>query len=128
LPTRRASTYINLHNINYTGRPKFAPIISSAHVVLQIDLHDSHRTMHEDDRGYYSQEGAIYPDDRHISISPLVSTLIQFHNVDYGLEQCTLTIIIPSLNMSHNPNTRLYPSDGTLVDIWELEMTDEISP
>ncbi|EEB87723.1 hypothetical protein MPER_14831, partial [Moniliophthora perniciosa FA553] len=128
LPTRRASTYLNLHKINFTGSPAFSPITSFAHVVLQVDLRDPQRILSEDERGYYSREGAIYPDDRHIKVSSKVSTVIQFRNLDYGMERCALYISVPALNMPHDPATNIEPEDGARVDIWTLDTSDEISP
>jgi len=70
LPTRRASTYINLGSINYTNSKPFPPITSFAQVVLQADLQSSQKSMSEDHRSYYSSEGVVYPNDRHILATP----------------------------------------------------------
>ncbi|KAG7097814.1 hypothetical protein E1B28_005133 [Marasmius oreades] len=125
LPTRRASTYLGLDKVDFTGSPTFPPISSFAHVVLQADLQSPQRAMSEDDRSYYSPEGVIYPDDRHILATPNVSTVVQFRNLDYGMERCALWISTPPVNMSHNPAIRM---DDVTIDIWELDMADELFP
>ena len=51
---------------------KFNPIDSFAYVVLQLKNDDPRRRMYEDDRMYYSREGAIYPDDRHFLVTKKV--------------------------------------------------------
>ena len=67
-PPRRISTYMNLNKIHRNASEKFNPINSFAYVVLQLTNNDPQRKMYEDDRMYYSREGAIYPDDRHFLV------------------------------------------------------------
>jgi len=102
--------------------------MSFAQVVLQADVLGPKRALSEDERGYYSVEGSIYPDDRHILVSPSVSTIVQFRNLDYGLERCALIVVVPSVAMSHNSATRLHPADGVTLDIWELDAEEEFTP
>lgn len=69
-PPRRISTYMNLDKVHRkNGSEKFNPIDSFAYVVLQLKNDDSQRKVYEDDRMYYSREGAIYPDDRHFLVT-----------------------------------------------------------
>ena len=48
--------------------------------------------------------------------------------MDFGMESCELWISIPPSNMSHNPATRIHPPDGVVVDIWKLELVQELFP
>ena len=69
-PPRRISTYMNLDKVHRkNASDKFNPIDSFAYVVLQLKNDDSERKVYEDDRMYYSREGAIYPDDRHFLVT-----------------------------------------------------------
>jgi len=68
-PPRRISTYMNLDIVHRNASQKFGPIDSFAYVVLQLKNGDPQRKMYEDDRIYYSREGAIYPDDRHFLVT-----------------------------------------------------------
>lgn len=68
-PPRRISTYLNLNKVQRNASEKFNPIDSFAYVVLQLKNDDPQRKMYEDDRIYYSREGAIYPDDRHLLVT-----------------------------------------------------------
>ena len=69
-PPRRISTYMNLDKVHRKNTSeKFDPIDSFAYVVLQLKNDDPRRKMYEDDRMYYSREGAIYPDDRHFLVT-----------------------------------------------------------
>ena len=53
---------------------EFKPIDSFAYVVLQFTNDDPQRKAYEDDRMYYSREGAIYPDGRHFLVTNEVCT------------------------------------------------------
>ena len=67
---RRISTYMNLDKVHRkNASEKFNPIDSFAYVVLQLKNDDPERKVYEDDRMYYSREGAIYPDDRHFLVN-----------------------------------------------------------
>ena len=68
-PPRRISTYMNLNKVHRNDSEKFNPIDSFAYVVLQLKSDDPQRKVYEDDRIYYSREGAIYPDDRHFLVT-----------------------------------------------------------
>lgn len=68
-PPRRISTYMNLDDVHRNASEKLTPIDSFAYVVLQLKNDDPQHKMYEDDRIYYSREGAIYPDDRHFLVT-----------------------------------------------------------
>jgi len=122
---RRASTYMNLEKVQRNNTDRFPPITGFSDILLQINPGDPLRTLREDDRGYYSQEGGIYPDDRHFSVSSVSSTVVQFRNLDFGMEKCVLHVIAPPKTMKHNPETRIDPSSR--LDVWLLDSTTEIS-
>jgi hypothetical protein len=60
---------MGLDRVHRNASEKFAPIDSFAYVVLQLKNDDPQRKTYEDDRIYYSREGAIYPDDRHLLVT-----------------------------------------------------------
>ena len=76
-PPRRISTYLNLDKVHRNASEKFTPIDSFAYVVLQLQNDDPRRKLYEDDRMYYSREGAIYPDDRHFLVTKEVGLTVQ---------------------------------------------------
>jgi len=76
-PPRRISTYLNLDKVHRNASEKFTPIDSFAYVVLQLKNDDPRRRLYEDDRMYYSREGAIYPDDRHFLVTTEVGLAAQ---------------------------------------------------
>ena len=83
-PPRRISTYMNLDKVHRkNASDKFDPIDSFAYVVLQLKNGDSERKMYEDDRMYYSREGAIYPDDRHFLVTKEVRPALVLPQLPY---------------------------------------------
>ena len=54
--------------------------------------------------------------------------MIQFRNLDYGMERCALWISIPRVNATHNPATLIQPVSGAGIDIWELDVDEELFP
>ncbi|THU92334.1 hypothetical protein K435DRAFT_820512 [Dendrothele bispora CBS 962.96] len=131
----RPNPYANLDRL-YKANPSllldrkpFPSIYSYAHVVLQIPSSDPRRVyLPEDERSYSSREGYIYTDDRHVLITPEISTIIQFRNQDYGMENCTLEPTIPSLgNSPVDLDSSVRIDHLSIVEIWMLDNTREIS-
>ncbi|KAK7438886.1 hypothetical protein VKT23_017812 [Stygiomarasmius scandens] len=130
---RRPNPYINLDRLYKVDPPAarepFPSIYSFAHVVLQFSPSDPHRRfMPEDDRSYSSREGYIYTDDRHVLVTPKISTVIQFRNQDYGMENCTLEPTIPdATNSPADLDSSVHIDHTSVVEIWMLDNTREIS-
>jgi hypothetical protein len=141
---RRPSHYMNLEKVLRTSNRTFPPITNFPRVVFQIDPADSQRRMTEDDQGWISNIGAVYPDDRHITISskvhfippgnqtPLLtsyklqnSTILHFRHLDFAMEECMLMFVLPQRSDSFNPNAEL--TVPSMVDVWILDSSSEIS-
>ncbi|KIK54827.1 hypothetical protein GYMLUDRAFT_147472, partial [Collybiopsis luxurians FD-317 M1] len=128
---RRPSTYINLEklysqhrNVDQGAKAPLPPFENFAHVVLQVNTNDRQRTLHEDYRHYYSPEGFVYPDDRHIVASPQKSTILQFMNQDFGMENCTLEVSIPPQNASWDAGVEI--DSRSVLEIWMLDNSEEL--
>lgn len=123
---RRISTYMNLDKVHRkNASEKFNPIDSFAYVVLQLKNDDPERKVYEDDRMYYSREGAIYPDDRHFLVNEETSTIMQFRNMDYQMERCEVQGLVPPSDMPHDPAADIDYSGK--IDVWLLENSRELS-
>jgi len=122
---RRPSTYMYLEKVTTT--PKVSPpqIFSFAHILLQIDTKDPHRKLKEDSRWYQSNFGEIHPDDRHFLVSSQVNTVVQFRNLDFGMENCHLNPTIPTNITSFDTQLNVDPSSE--LDIWMLDNSWELS-
>lgn len=58
--------------IRNLSEPALPSVINFPQIVLHVVANDPLRTLKEDERGYYSKEGGIYPDDRHFLVTPEV--------------------------------------------------------
>ncbi|KAF5360897.1 hypothetical protein D9756_004518 [Leucocoprinus leucothites] len=116
---RRPSQYINLDKIKHTH--DFPPIFNFPEIVLQVSLNDSRRTMREDYHMLHTNVGTIYTDDRHIYVTPEVSSVVQFRHLDYGMEKCSLNAIVPRYTAEGKD------SGGSSVDVWLIDFPMEIS-
>ncbi|KAJ7587158.1 hypothetical protein C8J56DRAFT_786960 [Mycena floridula] len=127
LPLRRPSPYINLNRvpINSSSAP-LPSIFSFAHVVLQFQNSDPLRALKEDSRWYPSDVGEIYPDDRHFLVSEQISTVMQFRNLDYGMEKCHLNPTVPDAN-STSFQSSIDIDLLSEIDVWMLDSSQEIS-
>jgi len=124
-PPRRISTYMNLDKVQRNASEKFNPIDSFAYVVLQLKSDDPQRKTYEDDRMYYSREGAIYPDDRHFLVTKETSTIMQFRNMDHQMERCEIQGLVPPSEMPHDPAVDIDYSGK--MDVWLLDNSRELS-
>ncbi|TFK40270.1 hypothetical protein BDQ12DRAFT_734275 [Crucibulum laeve] len=127
-PLRRPNQYVNLDRVfkNGSHTTPFPPIMHFPSVVLQIQTKDSKRRIHEEERGWRSVLGTVYPDDRHIIVSPETSTVVQLRHIDYGMEHCILNVSVPKPAKNRDPAIRMtLPS---VVDIWGLDTELELSP
>ncbi|KAJ3571227.1 hypothetical protein NP233_g3892 [Leucocoprinus birnbaumii] len=115
---RRPNQYINLDKVQHNHN--FPPITNFPDIVLRINTNDSGRVMEEDSRMPRTNVGTIHTDDRHIYVTPEVSTIIQFRHMDYGMEKCSLYAILPD-----------YVEEkefiGSSVDVWLLDSSTEFS-
>ncbi|KAG6826139.1 hypothetical protein H0H92_000994 [Tricholoma furcatifolium] len=125
-PLRRPSQYMNLDKVLKNHTNPFPSIIGFPPVLLQIQVSDDKRVMHEDERGHPSLVGTIYPDDRHFVVTPQTATVAQFRHLDYGFEFCKLAVKIPVPSPSLNPAIQII--DPTTIDIWSLDSPDELTP
>lgn len=58
-----------------------------------------------------------------------VSTIAEFRVVDFGMELCTLNAaILPLAQMDESTDFSVSSEDSVLVEIWRLDVTNEIDP
>ncbi|KLO11087.1 hypothetical protein SCHPADRAFT_488309 [Schizopora paradoxa] len=88
-----ASTYINIevnaHETNHS-------LDNMPLVVGTVDLDHPNVVRPDETPHWKSFEGVVIPDRRHILVNETISTIVQFRVLDFGLEICRPTIILPT--------------------------------
>ncbi|KAG6919946.1 hypothetical protein DXG01_013295 [Tephrocybe rancida] len=125
-PLRRPNQYMNLDKVLKNKTEPFPPLIGYPPILLQIQTSDFRRTMHEDERGHWSELGSIYPDDRHFVVTSQTATIAQFRHLDYGMEHCNLVVKVPMPSDFLDPALQIV--NPSTIDVWLLDYTDELTP
>ncbi|KAI0043705.1 hypothetical protein FA95DRAFT_1609153 [Auriscalpium vulgare] len=106
------SPYINFDKIYGNGtRPttRYAPIPNRARAIGWVSTAKPREVL-RDDREYLTNvNGNVPPGGMRISVTPQVSTVVQFRAIDYGMENCTVVVDFP-------------PAPPALtLDVWRLD-------
>ncbi|KZV85737.1 hypothetical protein EXIGLDRAFT_582146, partial [Exidia glandulosa HHB12029] len=86
---RRPNAYIGLERVEYAPNTTFPPIVNFPLSAFQIDTGGS-RHITEDDRLWHKDGATVVPEERHIVVSKMRSTVLQFRAMDWGMEKCEL--------------------------------------
>ncbi|KAG6810539.1 hypothetical protein H0H92_011426 [Tricholoma furcatifolium] len=117
---------MNLEKVLNNRTEPFPSIVGFPVALLQIQVSDPKRAMHEDERGHPSLLGTIYPDDRHFVVTAQTATIAQFRHLDYGFERCKLVVKIPVPSSLLDPAVQV--TDLSMINVWSLDSPDELTP
>jgi len=123
-PFHRPNPYVNLDNVAGANAHDYLDTFSQ--VVLQIHNSDPTRKMTEDHRTHWTEEGTVYPEDRHIVVVSLTSSIVQFRVADSGMEKCVLNAVLPKPTKWLDP--AIHVQNSSVIDIWMVESSTEITP
>ncbi|KAI0259773.1 hypothetical protein BC834DRAFT_1045088 [Gloeopeniophorella convolvens] len=73
-------------------------------------------------RVFLAPYGTVPYNDRHLLVEPGISTFLQFRALDYGLEECKLTLEVPEYGAKNMHIARV----GTPIDVWSLEVDGKV--
>ncbi|KAI0815994.1 hypothetical protein BC628DRAFT_1334874, partial [Trametes gibbosa] len=122
----RPNPYLYLDKVLHKTTQTFPPVVNFPQVVLHFSAEDpQRRTWPESHRSRPTVFGTVYPDDRRILVSKSVSTIAQFRNLDYAMENCVVHLSLPVETDTFQPNTSLAKTSA--VDIWVLEDSEELA-
>ncbi|KIK52791.1 hypothetical protein GYMLUDRAFT_49750 [Collybiopsis luxurians FD-317 M1] len=109
--------------------PPLKPVINLPIAVAQVNQAEQKQIYHEFLKRL-TPYGMVYPLDKNITVTKVMSTVMQFRTIDYGMETCQLIADMPSFqDLLKHKKHKLYqlPSGAdTLVDIWTLDATEEL--
>ncbi|KAJ6609696.1 hypothetical protein B0H10DRAFT_1734170, partial [Mycena sp. CBHHK59/15] len=85
-------------------------------LLSQIDEGDKKKVFEDNPKRYMSAIGTISPEDRRV----LISTVVQFRGMDYGMEVCELHIVLPASNSS------IFQQDRFMLSLFRLNSSSPI--
>ncbi|KAL5513572.1 hypothetical protein ACEPAH_3971 [Sanghuangporus vaninii] len=91
-------------------------------VLSQVSELDPAMSRPDDSTRKLTEIGTISPDSRRFALAQGMSSISQFRAVDYGFENCSLSIALQS-----DPSQEVF-SHGMLVDIWALDGSSKLDP
>ncbi|TFK50663.1 hypothetical protein OE88DRAFT_282959 [Heliocybe sulcata] len=121
----RPNQFVGLDTIPRPTSPIHREFTNYPSLVIQIDSSRPGFVYSDDPNGHMTFRGYVSPEDRRIQISSVVSTVVQFRALDFGMEDCELSIALPSDVEGKNISL---PRTGSTndVDIWHLGGHDPI--
>jgi len=118
------SPYIGLDFAIHHDSSPLPPIVNFPILLAQIDA--AHPTeVLLDTHKWNSSLGMVYPADRTFKVAPGISSIAQFRAIDWGMELCTLNVVLPgadgiidfmNFTLSGSPSD---PS-AVMVEIWRV--------
>ncbi|KAL5492818.1 hypothetical protein ACEPAI_4266 [Sanghuangporus weigelae] len=89
-------------------------------VLSQVSELDPAMSRPDDSTRRLTEIGTISPDSRRFALAQGMSSISQFRAVDYGFENCSLSIAL------HSDPSQEFFSHGMLVDIWALDGSSKL--
>ncbi|KAA1476444.1 hypothetical protein DENSPDRAFT_843406 [Dentipellis sp. KUC8613] len=133
LPLR--SSYLRLDELygqKHQPSTPHGPVINFPRAFGKVSASDIHRTFPQWPIWWGGESGFVPFADLQVLVNSEMSTIAQFHVMDYGMENCSLTFRTPSATDAASlpgVNLTLIGTDGqnsTEIGIWLLKTTSKI--
>ncbi|KAJ7077408.1 hypothetical protein B0H15DRAFT_915280 [Mycena belliarum] len=115
---RRPNQFIGLERVEM--HPEARPILIYPSLLSQIDHAEPYRVYGDDPDKFAAWGGLVAPEDRQFKVTPQISTITEFQAIDFKMENCELTLIMPP--NFHPPDT----SRRDVLDIWILQVSHRL--
>ncbi|KAF8521211.1 hypothetical protein BU17DRAFT_11944, partial [Hysterangium stoloniferum] len=92
------SSYLHIDEVYAAGGIKPSPrepILNIPHVLAQVDSSAPTSVQYPYPKMFSTHGGMIPFDERRTIVTPQMSTVAEFHVMDYGMENCSLFLTIP---------------------------------
>jgi len=119
------SPYVNLAELySQTSQKssKHDPIVNHARAFVQISSTEPHEIFPPYGLMRPVADGMVPEYQRHLLVTPTISTVAQFRVADFGMENCSLSITVPPLNETEDGITE----EPAMLDIWSLPLTKKL--
>ncbi|KAI0259600.1 hypothetical protein BC834DRAFT_974151 [Gloeopeniophorella convolvens] len=92
---RRPSTFIGFDSIHRPSPPIPKQINTFPSVLTQIDKTNP-KVFDDNAARYLSTNGTVAAEKRRVLVTNAISTIMQFRVIDWGMERCSLQLIVPA--------------------------------
>ncbi|KAJ6448888.1 hypothetical protein C8R45DRAFT_1114956 [Mycena sanguinolenta] len=119
------SPYVNLAELysqTSLKSSKHDPIVNHARAFVQISSTEPHRIFPPYGLLRPIADGLVPEYQRHLLVTPTISTIAQFRVADFGMENCSLSITVPPRADS---NDHIHDEPATL-EIWSYPVTKKL--
>lgn len=126
-----ASAYIGLDKLRGFDAATFNYTIENMPLVVgSVDRDHPNALRPDETPHWWTFQGTVVPDRRHILVTETISTIVQFRALDFGLETCQLTITLPTYaslvnstveSENNKPRTYSFSAPSVPVHVWALE-------
>lgn len=123
------SSYVNLDQLysqsNFKSS-KHAPIINHARAFVQISSTEPDKVFPPYRNLIQLDDGFVPPNERRLLMTPQTSTVAQFRAMDYGMELCSLAVVIPAQNETEKMlSNAIHGTDS--IEIWSLPVKGKLN-
>lgn len=118
-----------LYSLTDVKPSKFDPLINVPILATQISRAEPDKAFPVDTHQWLSDYGTLSPPDRNLHVTDTLHTIVQFHILDWGMEQCALTVRLPARDATLPHEYELKDTRGTIrLDICELDAARPLNP
>ncbi|KAF8466073.1 hypothetical protein DFH94DRAFT_781694 [Russula ochroleuca] len=120
------STYINFDLLYRNGTKtssRFPPIRALPRALAQVSSREPDKVYPQWPVSFLAPYGSVPQNDRHLLVDPEISTFVQFRALDYGMENCSLGLLIPEYD---SDDAMEIAHIGTTIDIWSLAVNSKV--
>ncbi|KAJ3813291.1 hypothetical protein EV368DRAFT_5217, partial [Lentinula lateritia] len=121
------SPYIGFDSIykNQTLTTKYPPIRNQPRVLAPVYADERNKVAPVWANRHLTEDGYVPIAERRLYVTSRVSTIVQFHIRDYGMEKCSVALEVPTHNFNGREEASIWGNDTT-VDVWLLEGESKI--
>ncbi|KAK7032901.1 hypothetical protein R3P38DRAFT_2919606 [Favolaschia claudopus] len=120
------SPYVNLAEL-YAQTPlkssKHDPIVNHARAFVQISATEPHKVFPPYGLMRPIADGMVPEYQRHLLVTPTMSTVAQFRVADFGMENCSMSITVPPREESHDH----IQDEPATVEIWSYPLKKKLN-
>ncbi|KAH9486100.1 hypothetical protein JR316_0000164 [Psilocybe cubensis] len=110
-----------LYNLHKIKPSQYDRIVNEPRLATQISQDEPQKIFPVDLHRWLSDFGLLSPPDRNFKVTSTIHTILQFHVLDYGMEQCSLAVRLPNReDILPHPFSLPVTGDTVRLDICEL--------